>query len=99
MIKVPANDLKPGMKLAKPVLNDGGMILLGEGTELTETHISRLQKMTSLVNIAVVGDALPGKSLDQSLAELDERFKKTENEPYMGTLKRVFREHIEELYK
>lgn len=98
MIKVPVNSLKPGMKLAKPVLNDGGMILLGEGTELTEAHIGRLQKMSSMGNVSVVGDAKPEKTLEQALAALDARFKKTENEPHMGMLKRIFRAHVEESY-
>jgi len=35
--------LKSGAKLAKPVVNDSGMILIGEGTVLKESHIDRLQ--------------------------------------------------------
>ncbi len=96
MPKVSVNSLKPGMKLAKPVMNESGMILLGEGTELTETHIERLQNMT-IGSVAVVGNAQPRKSKTEMLSELDARFRKTEAEPYMPIIKRVFKEHIEEL--
>ncbi len=98
MAKIPVSALSPGMKLTKPVVNDAGMVLLGEGTELTATLIERLLNM-NIGSVYIEGAASPGKSKDEMLAELDARFKKTENEPYMGTLKRLFKEHIEELYK
>lgn len=98
MAKIPVSALKPGMKLTKPVVNDAGMVLLGEGTELTNSLIERLQNM-NIGSVYVEGTSSPEKSLDEALAELDARFKKTENEPYMGTLKRLLKEHIEELHK
>ncbi|MCL4456881.1 MAG: hypothetical protein M1147_10350 [Nitrospirae bacterium] len=98
MPKVPANSLKPGMKLSKPVMNDAGMILLGEGTELTNALIERLQNM-NVSSVYVEGAAAPQKPLEEILSELDARFKKTENEPNMGLLKKLFRDHIEGLYK
>jgi hypothetical protein len=98
MAKISVNALKSGMKLTKPVVNDAGMVLLGEGTELTDTLIKRLLNM-DIVSVYVEGTASPDKSKEEMLAELDVRFKKTENEPYMGMLKKLFKEHIEELYK
>lgn len=98
MAKISVNALKSGMKLTKPVVNDAGMVLLGEGTELTDTLIERLLNM-DIGSVYVEGTASPGKSKEDMLAELDARFKKTENEPYMGMLKKLFKEHIEELYK
>ncbi len=86
--------LKPGAKLAKPVVNDSGMILIGEGTVLKESHIDRLQNM-SISSVFVEGTAGPSKTREELLAELDERFKKTEGEPYMLTVKRSFKEYIE----
>jgi len=97
MAKIPVSSLKPGMKLTKPVVNNAGMVLLGEGTELTDTLIERLLNM-DIGSVYVEGTANPGKSKEEMLAELDARFKKTENEPNMGTLKRLLKEHIEELY-
>ncbi len=98
MPKVPANNLKPGMKLSKPVVNDTGMILLGEGTELTNALIERLQNM-NVSSVYIEGAATPPKPMEEMLSELDARFKKTENEPHMGLLKKLLREHIEGFYK
>ena len=86
--------LKPGAKLAKPVVNDSGMILIGEGVELKESHIARLHDIC-IRTVFVEGTAGSSKSMEELLAELDERFRKTESEPYMGTVKRIFKEYIE----
>ena len=94
MKKVLIEKLKPGAKLAKPVVNDAGMILIGEGTVLSDTHINRLQNM-SIGSVFVEGTAGPAKTREEVIAELDARFRKTENEPYMATLKRIMKEVIE----
>lgn len=93
MPKVLISRLKPGMKLAKPVRNESGMILLGENTELTEALIQRLEKM-NIENVSIVAEAQNEKSPEEQLAELSARFRKTENEPHMALLKRLFEEHI-----
>lgn len=98
MPKIPVSSLKPGMKLSKPVTNDAGMILLGEGTELTNALIERLENM-NVGSVSIEGAAVPQKPLEEMLSELDARFKKTENEPNMGLLKKLLKEHIEGLYK
>ncbi len=94
MKKVSVEILKPGVKLAKPVVNDSGMIIIGDGTVLSDVHIERLQNM-NINTVYVEGTAGPSKSKEELLAELDARFKKTEEEPYMSILKKVLREHIE----
>ncbi|MFO0751784.1 MAG: hypothetical protein U0411_00480 [Thermodesulfovibrionales bacterium] len=98
MPKVSVDSLKPGMKLAKPVVNESGMILLGEGTELTEAHIERLQNMT-IGSVTVTGSAQSKKPKEEMLAALDARFSKTEGEPYMSFIKQVLAEQIEEAYR
>ena len=98
MPKVSVNNLKPGMKLLKPVVNEAGMVLLGEDTELTGSLIERLQNM-NVSSVYVEGASKPQKSKEDIMSEIDARFKKTENEPHMGTLKRLLEEHVEELYK
>mgnify|MGYP000211827250 CR=1 FL=1 len=45
MPKIPVDNLKPGMKLARPLLNSSGMVLMAEGTELTEARISKIENM------------------------------------------------------
>lgn len=98
MPKVNADKLEPGMKLTKPVLNKAGMVLLGEGTELTETWVRRIQDM-DIANIHVDGPELEKVPKEELLAELDRRFKNVESKPYMGQLKRALQQHIESLYE
>lgn len=94
MPKVALNNLVPGMKLAKPVTNDRGMVLLAEGTELSGPLIERLGSMNV---VSVYIDSAPAalKAKGEMLAELDARFRKTEGEPFMGLLKRLFADRIE----
>ncbi len=94
MKRVSVESLKPGAKLAKAVVNDVGMILIGEGTTLSDAHINRLQNM-GVGSVLVEGTAGPVKTREELLADLDARFRKTEGEPYMSTLKRTFKEQIE----
>lgn len=98
MSKVLVENLKVGMKLSKPIVNDAGMVMLGAGTELTRSAIERLGAM-NIAAVHVEGSSAPGKSKEHLLSELDARFRKTENEPYMAGLKRLLKEHIEELFK
>ncbi len=98
MPRVPVDKLKPGMKLAKPVTNPSGMTLLGEGTELTDELIERLNNM-NITSVHIEGASKPQKPKEELLAELDARFEKTKDKPYMSTLKKLVREHIEDLYK
>jgi len=91
--KVLISKLKPGMKLAKPVKNESGMILLGENTELSDSLIRRLENM-NIENVSIIAEAQNEKSPEELLAELGQRFIKTENEPHMGLIKRLFEEHI-----
>lgn len=95
MAKVSLDKLKPGMRLTKPVENDAGMVLIGEGTELTEATIRRLDAM----NISSVHVDVPTageKPKEELLAALEARFSKTGNAPHMQTILKVFRQHIEE---
>lgn len=44
MRKVPVDSLKPGMRVAKPVFDDRGTVLLNYGVELKEEYIKNLRK-------------------------------------------------------
>ena len=98
MPKIPAEKLEPGMKLTKPVLNKAGMVLLGEGTELTETWVRRIQDM-DLPAIYVEGPELPQAPKEELLDQLATRFAKVESKPHMAFLKGVLKKHIESLYE
>ncbi len=97
-IRVPINNLKPGMRLAKPILNDSGIVLIAEGTDLTFSLIQRLMSM-GLSSVVIEGKRAQTKPKEIVLKELSERFKKTEDKEYMNLLKEVMIEHIEDLYK
>ena len=97
MPKLNLSDLKPGMRLLKPVTNPSGLVLLTEGLELTEDLIDRLRKM-EIESVFVRGSNKPARPKEVLLSELDYRFKKTETEPQMGELKRILADHIAGLY-
>jgi len=94
MKKLSVENLKAGVKLAKPIVNESGMIIIGEGTILSDIHIERLRNM-NVNSVFIEGTAGPSKSREELLAELDARFRKTEEEPYMLVLKKIFKEQIE----
>ncbi len=98
MPKISIDNIAPGMRLAKSVLNESGMVLLSEETELTDAIILKLKNM-NVDGVYVKGMSKPDIPMEEMLRELDKRFEKTEKEPYMGTLKKVFREHIKGLYE
>jgi hypothetical protein len=45
MQKIPIDLARSGMKLARPVVKEGGMTIMAEGMELTDSLIARLQNM------------------------------------------------------
>ena len=97
MPKIAPDKLEPGMKLLKPVRNRSGMVLLGEGTELTAELIEKVRDMDA-DSISIQGISPPSTPKEEILSALDRRFKSIEEEPYMGVIKRALKEHIEGLY-
>ena len=98
MSKIALDKLESGMKLAKPVENSSGMVLLGENTELTVELIDKIKGM-GIDSVYIQGMTKPSVPVEVMLSDLDRRFKTVENEPYMDVLKKVFIEHIESLYE
>lgn len=98
MPKIPVTKLEPGMKLAKPVTAKNGMVMLGEGTELSATWIDRIRDM-DITSVFVEGPPIQTIPLEEALANLDERFAKASGKPYMSMIKKVVKEHIEGLYE
>ena len=97
MRMVSVDDLCQGMKLAKPIIRDS-MTLLGEGTELTDKLITKIKgfNITSVSIDAPREDGITKKTL---LRQLDLRFQNRDDEPYMGLIKRLVREHIEDFHE
>ena len=97
MSKIATDKLESGMKLAKPVVNSSGMVLIGENTELTDDLISRIKGM-DVDGVYIHVMSKPSVTIEVMLAGLDERFRIAESEPRMDLLKKIFREHLEGLY-
>ncbi|KAF0178203.1 MAG: hypothetical protein FD164_2251 [Nitrospirae bacterium] len=91
-------NLKPGMKLSKPIVNDSGMVLLPQGTVLTASLIGRIENM-NLAPVSIEGSSEPRKPLEAVLAEIDARFRMAGDQPLMQMMKRVMKEHFEVLYQ
>lgn len=98
MQRIPINEIKAGMVVARAITNDSGMVLLSEGTELNDSLIARLNRM-DLKAIFIEGAAATGKTREEMLSDLDNRFRKTEKEPYMDVIKGVIKARIEEAYQ
>jgi hypothetical protein len=88
MQKVPIEVVKPGMVLAKTVTSDAGMVLCGEGTELTDSIIERL-KQKNVSHLTLKGhpvDLGDSKSTEQKVNELKERFSRVQSDPLMQNI-------------
>ena len=96
MPKVSVEELRPGMKLGKP-LSRGNMVLLGEGTVLTESWIARIGDMGIDV-VFIDGPSEQPIPRDEAICQLDSRFRNVLSKPYMGQIKKMVKEHIEGLY-
>jgi hypothetical protein len=86
------------MKLAKPVVNDNGVTLVREGTELTGSLIDRLTNL-GIREIIVKGRPLKtegqtDKPFHVLQNELKERFRPTQSNPLMRMLKDIFLEEL-----
>ncbi|OPY80399.1 MAG: hypothetical protein A4E65_01509 [Syntrophorhabdus sp. PtaU1.Bin153] len=97
MSKTAVDYLKPGMVLAKAVLNKNGLVMLSEGTELNDFLIEKIRDM-EVPGVYVLGMTQPDMPKEEALALLDKRFGGVEEQPYMGLIKQAIEEHIEGLY-
>jgi hypothetical protein len=80
-------------------MNKAGMALLGEGTELTETWIARIQEMDLEGAIYVEGKLEMEVPMDEMLAALERRFQSALANPRMELIKRAAERHIRKLYE
>ncbi len=98
MARISIEQVQPGMKLSKPIMNDAGLLLFSENTILTESHINRLRDM-GLTSIYVEGDHTPKVPLEEALRIIEERFSLNKDNPLMTMLKRTIIDYTKELYK
>jgi len=97
MPKIPVAKLEPGMTLAKPIMTPNGMVMLGEGTVLTEKWVERIQDM-EIPSVFIDGPPVQTVSVEDALANLETRFALVEGKPFMNSIKKIVKEHIEGLY-
>jgi hypothetical protein len=99
MQKIPITQAAPGMVLAQEIKNSddpSSMTICGKGVKLTESLISRLMQMgVQSVRVEghpvkIVGEA----TLEEMLAELDQRFSRVEDDVLMKKVKEMFRKQI-----
>ena len=94
MQRIPLDRATERMRLAKPVVNDNGVTLIREGTELTNPLIERLKNL-GIEQIVVQGcsrktEGKAEKPLSVLERELEARFRPTQSIPVMRQLKEIF---------
>jgi hypothetical protein len=96
MKRIPLEQAKPGMVLAKPVVNSAGMIVVAAGMALDESLLTHLERMGTAV-VYVEGAAGDGeiKSLEDLERELDARFRKLDEEPQLSRIRQAIRRHLQ----
>ena len=96
MKKVTTEEFQAGMKIAKKVENNNGMVLLPEGIVLSEAHVARLKKW-GVEEIYVEGESADGadsgndivgdmKMNEEFSARLELKFEKVKDDPIMQSI-------------
>jgi hypothetical protein len=94
--RIALKNLTPGMQLSRSVLNGGGAMLVDQGVKVSEDMIRKLANAG--IRYVFVVDRLDEDPLAEALSALEGRFAVTGDEPHMGRLKRLLKEHLQELY-
>ena len=89
MILMPLSMCKPGMILAKKILSDEGLVLLGEGIQLTSRMIERLKEMSfsflyiedEATSDIVVQELITEDTMRVAMGEIRSSFRQMMNEP------------------
>ena len=100
MQKIPLSLAKGGMVLAKPVLKENGLVLVAEGTELTDSLLERLERM-GVENLVVQGNPVDldgvagGTEYNRIAGRLDHLFRKFKADPWMNDFKERLRSYFQ----
>lgn len=85
------------MVIAHPIESSGGQVLCAKGTKLTESLITRLEKI-EITHILVEGhpvdDGKRRETLEEDLSALDRRFRTVLDIKLMGALKTIVQKYI-----
>ncbi|SKA94112.1 hypothetical protein SAMN02745704_02549 [Paucidesulfovibrio gracilis DSM 16080] len=91
MQKIPLELARSGMTLAQPVSRENGITIVGEGVELTDALIDRLQGM-KISRVVVKGNPVQlegggASAFDQRLSRLDHLFRGYADDQWMRKVK------------
>ena len=98
MQRLPIELLESGMKTARDIANDDGIVLVSKATELTEKLIFRLENM-NVRKVMVQGcpvnrpDLLP-KSLEEKLKDMTTGFSRVGEDPGMKKFRVILKAHF-----
>ena len=98
MQKIPLQLARPEMTLAKSVLRDNGMVLVAEGTALTQSLLDRLADM-HIEHLVVDGNpvdlgAAGGPGPARHIEHLDHLFRRHADNEWMQKVKAFARAHF-----
>ena len=97
MQRIPIKFAVPGMVLVKAVVKEDGMVLAGEGLELSDAVISRLRN-AGVPSLAVKGRPLPnlasGLSLPKALERLPHLFRKYPEDQLMRATRGIVEDFL-----
>lgn len=96
MPRIALKNVEAGMQLSRAVLNDAGAKLVDRGVRITQEMLLKL--VNARVRYVFVVDTSDDGQLEEALSALEARFSRTEEKPHMDGLKRLLREHLQELY-
>jgi len=97
MQRISLDAAQPGMTVAKPVMNEAGVVLVGAGTQLTEATIEKLKSL-DIASLIVKGrpieTGVPEKPLEQVYAELDERLSLVAGDALCNQIKELIKKDL-----
>ena len=99
MQKIPLSLAKPGMVLEKPVARENGIVLIAQGTEISEMILERLERM-DIQTVVVEGqpvdmEGLSGGTDYAARAErLEHLFRRYKADPWMGRVKKSLADYF-----
>lgn len=96
MLQIPVEEAQVGDRVAEPVRDESGRVLLPVGARLSPAVLSRLSGW-GVREIAVERDgAAGGKSTADLIGELDRRFADHQDDALMMRIKAVAHRHIDQ---
>lgn len=97
MQKIPLSMAREGMVLAKPVVRENGVVLMGEGTQLSAQLIERLAGL-EIPKIVVKGRPIDTGAAEKTLSELLEdveaRFSTVSGDKFCAQIKEIVRNDV-----